>query len=43
MAQLTYVDELIREYLLYRCFSNTLKVFETELKLDKDKGFRVRF
>lgn len=41
MSQIQYVDELIREYLLYRGFSGTLKMFDTELKSDKEKGFRV--
>lgn len=35
------VDELIREYLLFRGFTNTLRTFETEIKNDKDKSFRV--
>lgn len=42
MAHIQYVDELIREYLLYRGFSGTLKAFDSELKVDKDKSFRVR-
>lgn len=41
MAHIQYVDALIREYILFRGFSNTLKSFDTELKTDKDKGFRV--
>lgn len=41
MAHLQFVDELVREYLLFRGFSNTLKSFDAELKADKDKGFRV--
>ncbi|XP_071440748.1 WD repeat-containing protein 91 [Hetaerina americana] len=41
MSHVQYLDELIREYLLYRGFSGTLKVFDSELKVDKDKGFRV--
>ena len=35
------VDELIREYLIFRGFTNTLRTFETEIKNDKDKNFRV--
>ena len=34
------VDGLVREYLLYRGFSHSLKVLDNELKLDKDKGLR---
>ncbi|XP_060695514.1 WD repeat-containing protein 91 isoform X1 [Hemiscyllium ocellatum] len=35
------MDELVREYLLYREFTSTLKTFDIEIKTDKDKGFRV--
>ena len=35
-----YVDGLVREYLLYRGFSNSLKTFDSELKSDRDKGLR---
>lgn len=41
MAHIQFVDSLLREYMLFRGFSNTLKSFDTELKSDKDKGFRV--
>lgn len=41
MAHIQYVDSLIREYMLFRGFSNSLKSFDFELKSDKDKGFRV--
>lgn len=41
MAHIQYVDGLIREYLIFRGFSHSLKSFESELKTDKDKGFRV--
>ena len=34
------VDGLVREYLLYRGFSHSLKVFDNELKSDRDKGLR---
>ena len=37
----SYIDELIKEYLIKRAFINTSKAFEAELKQDKDKGFRV--
>lgn len=36
------LDEVVREYLVYRGFTNTLRQFELEKKDDKDKGFRVR-
>lgn len=41
MAHIQLVDELVREYLLFRGFSSTLKAFDNDLKSDKDKGFRV--
>ncbi|XP_044742281.1 WD repeat-containing protein 91 isoform X2 [Chrysoperla carnea] len=41
MAHIQYVDELVKEYLLYRGFTSTLKTFDSELKSDKEKGFRV--
>lgn len=41
MAHVQYVDELVKEYLLFRGFASTVKSFDGELKIDKDKGFRV--
>lgn len=38
-----HIDELIREYLLFRGFTNALKWFDLDVKLDKDKGFRVSY
>ena len=40
-AAVQALDEIIKEYLLFRGFANTLKTFEGELKVDKDKSFRV--
>ncbi|OCT88094.1 hypothetical protein XELAEV_18016721mg [Xenopus laevis] len=34
-------DDLVKEYLAFRGFTNTLKYFEADIKADKDKGFRV--
>ncbi|XP_062867318.1 WD repeat-containing protein 91 [Trichomycterus rosablanca] len=34
-------DDLVREYLVYRGFTNTLKFLDAEVKADKEKGFRV--
>uniref|UniRef100_A0A3P8TVR2 WD repeat-containing protein 91 n=1 Tax=Amphiprion percula TaxID=161767 RepID=A0A3P8TVR2_AMPPE len=34
-------DEHVREYLIYRGFTNTLKHLDSEIKADKEKGFRV--
>ncbi|XP_026743956.1 WD repeat-containing protein 91 [Trichoplusia ni] len=41
MAHIQFVDELVREYLLFRGFTSTVKAFDNDLKTDKDKGFRV--
>lgn len=41
MAHFQYTDVLVREYVLFRGFSSTLKSLDTELKNDKDKSFRV--
>ena len=35
------LDETIKEYLLFRGYTSTLKAFEQERKEDKDKAFRV--
>lgn len=35
------IDEMLKEYLLFRGFTGTLKSFDAELKADKDKSFRV--
>lgn len=37
------VDSMIKEYLVFRGFSLTLKSFEAELKVDKNKQFKVGF
>ncbi|KAM9841724.1 WD repeat-containing protein 91 [Aulostomus maculatus] len=34
-------DEHVREYLTYRGFTSTLKHLDSEIKADKEKGFRV--
>ncbi|KAK9504229.1 hypothetical protein O3M35_010607 [Rhynocoris fuscipes] len=41
MSHIQHLDELVREYLLFRGFTITLKSFDGELKVDKDRGFRV--
>ena len=35
------MDELVKDYLIFRGFHSTLKTLEIELKNDKDKSFRV--
>ncbi|XP_077479598.1 WD repeat-containing protein 91 [Stigmatopora argus] len=34
-------DEHVRDYLIFRGFTNTLKNLDSEIKADKEKGFRV--
>lgn len=41
MSHIQYVDELVKEYLLFRGFSQTLRAFDNDLKAEKEKGFRV--
>lgn len=36
------LDDAIREYLLFRGFTQTLKLFEIERRDDRDKGFSFR-
>ena len=40
-AALGAVDELIREYLLYKGFVQTLRAFDQDRREDKDKGLKV--
>ncbi|KAL8221763.1 UNVERIFIED_CONTAM: WD repeat-containing protein 91 [Gekko kuhli] len=40
-AAVERTDELVREYLLFRGFTATLKQLDVEIKADKEKGFRV--
>ena len=37
------LDDIIKEYLLFRGFTSTLKSFEADLKVDKDKGLKVLY
>ncbi|RZC34580.1 WD repeat-containing protein 91 [Asbolus verrucosus] len=41
MAHAHFIDELIREYLVFRGFASTVKAFDSDLKGDKEKSFRV--
>ncbi|CAO3617846.1 unnamed protein product [Cunninghamella echinulata] len=41
MNSLYQVDDLVKEYLLFRGFTNTFRALETESRVDKDKGFQV--
>jgi hypothetical protein len=40
-TSIAFMDELIKEYLLFRGFIATIKSFEHDLKLDKDRSFRA--
>jgi hypothetical protein len=41
MTQYQFLDELVREYLTFRGFTASLKAFDLDLKVEKEKGFRV--
>ncbi|CAG8671099.1 12495_t:CDS:10 [Funneliformis mosseae] len=41
MNSVRQVDELVKEYLLFRGFSNTFRAFEQDCRNDKDKGFQA--
>jgi hypothetical protein len=40
-TSISFMDELIKEYLLFRGFNATIKAFEHDLKQDKDRSFRA--
>ena len=41
MENMQYAEELVREFLVFRGFTNTLQDFEGELGTDIGKGFQV--
>lgn len=41
MENMQYAEELVREFLVFRGFTNTLQAFEKELATDMGKGFQV--
>ncbi|KAG0353777.1 WD repeat-containing protein 91, partial [Gamsiella multidivaricata] len=41
MNSIQHIDELVKEYLLFRGFTSTYKAFEADSKTDKDKGFQA--
>lgn len=41
MSAIAFGDELVRDYLLFRGFLTALKAFDSEVKADKDRQFRV--
>ena len=42
MENVAYADDLVKEYLIFRGFSQTFKNFTLEKRHDKTKGFQVR-
>ncbi|XP_035223575.1 WD repeat-containing protein 91-like isoform X2 [Stegodyphus dumicola] len=40
MSAIGFGDELVRDYLIFRGFFSALKAFDSEVKADKDRGFR---
>ncbi|ESW15503.1 hypothetical protein PHAVU_007G077400 [Phaseolus vulgaris] len=41
MEKMRHAEELVREFLVFRGFTNTLESYETELRTDIGKGFEV--
>ncbi|KAI9124232.1 hypothetical protein K1719_005532 [Acacia pycnantha] len=41
MENMQYAEELVREFLIFKGFTNTLQTYETELRTDIGKGFQV--
>lgn len=41
MAHTQAVDELVKEFLVFRGFSATARTFEADVRADKEKGLRV--
>ncbi|XP_050222031.1 uncharacterized protein LOC126672132 [Mercurialis annua] len=41
MENMQYAEELVREFLLFRGFTNTLQSLDTELSTDIGKGFQI--
>ncbi|XP_021826917.1 WD repeat-containing protein 91 homolog isoform X1 [Prunus avium] len=41
MENMQYAEELVREFLVFRGFTNTLQAFDSELSTDIGKGFQV--
>lgn len=40
-SSINAIDDIVREYLLYKGYVNTIKTLEQERKDDKEKGLRV--
>lgn len=41
MENMQYAEELVREFLIFRGFTNTLQAYESELRTDIGKEFQV--
>ncbi|KAM1020896.1 hypothetical protein ACFX13_042799 [Malus domestica] len=41
MENMQYAEELVREFLVFKGFTNTLQAFDSELSTDISKGFQV--
>lgn len=41
MENMQYAEELVKEFLVFRGFANTLQAFESELSTDIGKGFQL--
>lgn len=41
LQAINHVDELLKEYLLFRGFTQTIRVLDSEKKNDKLKGYQV--
>lgn len=41
MENMLYAEELVREFLVFRGFTNTLQAFDSELSTEIGKGFQV--
>jgi len=41
MAHYQFLDELVKEYIIFRGFTSTIRAFDADLKSEKEKGFRV--
>ena len=43
MNALPYVDQLFKEYLLFRGFTGTIQAFNSDVAGDKGQGFQARW
>lgn len=41
MDAIPYVDSLVKEYLLFRGFTNTLRAYNRDLSTDRGRGFQA--